>query len=223
MISARGSPPALLRSAAASAIARTCIANRPGMTRPSRTPRRPSIGFCSCSRCTACSSRRSFSSRPRRAPRRRATRTDSSVRSGRNSCSGGSSSRTVTGRPSIASKMLDEVLALQRQQRRRAPRSRSSSVSARISRSTAARRSPRNMCSVRHRPMPCGAEAAGPGGVLGGVGVGAHAAAGARSSACAMIRCTASTRSSASSASGVELALEVLRRPATATTGTSPR
>ena len=74
---------------------------------------------------------------------------------------------------------LDEVLALQRQQRvERVPR-RSSSVSARISRSTSWRRSPRNMCSVRHRPMPCGAEPAGPRGVLGGVGVGAHRAAGA--------------------------------------------
>ena len=46
-----------------------------------------------------------------------ATRTDSSVMSGRNSCSGGSSSRTVTGRPSIALRICDEVLALQRQQR----------------------------------------------------------------------------------------------------------
>ena len=34
-----------------------------------------------------------------------ATLTDSSVRSGRNSCSGGSISRTVTGRPSIAAKI----------------------------------------------------------------------------------------------------------------------
>ena len=30
------------------------------------------------------------------------------------------------------------------------------------------------MCSVRHSPMPCGAEPAGPLGVLRGVGVGAH-------------------------------------------------
>ena len=34
-------------------------ANRPGMTSPRRTPRRPSIGFCSCSRRTASSSARS--------------------------------------------------------------------------------------------------------------------------------------------------------------------
>ncbi len=38
-------------------MARTCIANRPGITSPSRTPRRPSIGFCSCMRRTAASSR----------------------------------------------------------------------------------------------------------------------------------------------------------------------
>ena len=57
MISGRGSPPALRRSQAASAMARTCIAKSPGTTSPSRTPRRPSIGFCSCSRRTAASSR----------------------------------------------------------------------------------------------------------------------------------------------------------------------
>ena len=68
MISTCGSPPAFFRSAAASAIARTCMANRPGTTSPSRTPRRPSIGFCSCSRRTASSSlraRRRRSSSPR--------------------------------------------------------------------------------------------------------------------------------------------------------------
>ena len=69
---------------------------------------------------------------------------------------------------------LDEVVALQRQQRGergllRRPRPRPGSGC-----STSSRRSPRNMCSVRHRPMPCGAEPAGAGGVLGGVGVGAH-------------------------------------------------
>ena len=86
---------------------------------------------------------------------------------------GGSSSRMVTGRPSIASRMpmkscrcsgssaLESLLAL-------------GLVPARIIASTSLRRSPRNMCSVRHRPMPCGAEPAGAGGVLGGVGVGPH-------------------------------------------------
>ena len=117
-------------------------------------------------------------SRPCRWARRgraaRATRTDSSVRSGRNSCSGGSSSRIVTGLPAIAREDLDEVAPLQRQQlgqgRPRAPRRSSASTS----RSTVARRSPRNMCSVRHSPMPCGAEPARPRRVLAGVGVGPH-------------------------------------------------
>ena len=46
---------------AASAMARTCSANRPGVSSPSRTPRSPSIGFDSCSRSTAASSLRSAS------------------------------------------------------------------------------------------------------------------------------------------------------------------
>ena len=71
---------------------------------PSRTPRRPSIGFSSCRRCTASSSSDSLScSLPMASAT--ATLTDSSVKSGRNSCSGGSSSRTVTGSPSMASKI----------------------------------------------------------------------------------------------------------------------
>ena len=45
MISTRGSPPAFSRSTTASVMALTCSANRPGTTRPSRTPRSPSIGF----------------------------------------------------------------------------------------------------------------------------------------------------------------------------------
>ena len=77
---ARGRPaPAGRRAARASGSARACRGRRPA--------------GAGCPR------------RARPAPRRRATRTDSSVRSGRNSCSGGSSSRTVTGRPSIASKI----------------------------------------------------------------------------------------------------------------------
>ena len=52
-------------------------------------------------------------------------------------------------------------------------------------------RSPRNMCSVRHRPMPCGAEAAGPGRVLRGVGVGAHRRAAGTRRRASMTRSTA--------------------------------
>ena len=47
--------------AAASRMAWDCISNRPGMAMPRRTPRRPSIGFSSCSRCTASSSSESVS------------------------------------------------------------------------------------------------------------------------------------------------------------------
>ena len=56
MISACGSPPAFIRSATASATARTWSANSPGMTRPRRTPRSPSIGLASRIRPTAASS-----------------------------------------------------------------------------------------------------------------------------------------------------------------------
>ena len=59
MISGRGSPPAFTRCAAAWATARTCRANRPGTVSPRRTPRNPSIGLDSCSRSTAASSRTS--------------------------------------------------------------------------------------------------------------------------------------------------------------------
>ena len=45
-----------------------------------------------------------------------------SSRRGRNSCSGGSSVRMVTGKPSMALEQADEILALHRQQLLRAPR-----------------------------------------------------------------------------------------------------
>ena len=104
MISTCGSRPSFFTRAAASQIARTCIAYRPGFTMPSRTPRRPSMGFASCSSFTFWSTRFcSATSSPRSSPS--ATSTASSTWFGRNSCSGGSSSRTVTGSPLIARKM----------------------------------------------------------------------------------------------------------------------
>lgn len=48
------------------------------------------------------------------------------------------------------------------------------SAGARIISSTSLRRSPRNVCSVRHSPIPWAGERPGPGSVLGGVGVGTH-------------------------------------------------
>ena len=101
MISGSTAMPSAASAAAARVIARTCIANSPGTAIPRRTPRSPSIGFCSCSRRTEVSSS-SFSVVTSPRSRATATSTESSVRSGRNSCSGGSSSRIVTGRPSIA-------------------------------------------------------------------------------------------------------------------------
>ena len=109
----------------------------------------PSIGFCSCHSRAASSSFRSVFDRPLVA-----SLTSSSSMRGRNSCSGGSSSRTVTGSPSMASR-------ISRKSSFWATRSSSSAaassfgVAARIMRRTIGRRSsPRNMCSVRHRPMP---------------------------------------------------------------------
>ena len=152
MISGWAWPPRSMTMAAASRIAWDCISNRPGMAMPRRTPRRPSIGFSSCSRCTASSSSESVScSWPIASAT--ATFTDSSVKSGRNSCSGGSSRRTVTGRPSIASKISMKSARCSGSSSSKTTW-RSSAPSARISRSTSSRRAPRNMCSVRHRPMP---------------------------------------------------------------------
>ena len=74
--------------------------------------------------------------------------------SGRNSCSGGSSSRTVTGSPSIAGRCPRSPRAAAAAGRRR-PSPPPPRVSAKIILRTASTRSsPRNMCSVRHRPMP---------------------------------------------------------------------
>ena len=82
-----------------------------------------------------------------------ATRTASSVRSGKNSCSGGSSSRMFTGSPSIASSNSVKSLRCNGNSAASAS-SRSAVVPARMTRSISTRRSPRNMCSVRHRPIP---------------------------------------------------------------------
>ena len=91
--------------AAASRMARDCISNRPGIAMPEadapqaehrvllvQPVARPEQQGESRSACSPVASASM------------ATLTDRSVRSGRNSCSGGSSRRTVTGSPSIASK-----------------------------------------------------------------------------------------------------------------------
>ena len=200
---------------AASAIARTCMANRPGMTRPSRTPRRPSIGFCSCIRRTAASSAGRPRRRPRRAPRRRATlhrRARSS--GGRNSCSGGSISRTVTGRPSIAAKISTKssrcsgssassaAVALvvgvgQDQPLDQLPPVAEEHVLGAAQADALRRRTG----GPARRPRRCRRWSAPP--------------AAACASACVMIRCTAAT-SGSSTCSRVEAALEVLHHRRTA-------
>ena len=90
MISTCGAVPVRSSTAlAARTIARTCISYTSGHCRPSRQPRVPSIGFASCS-----------------SPMRRRIASEvASSSAGRNSCRGGSSSRIVTGKPAIASKM----------------------------------------------------------------------------------------------------------------------
>ena len=139
---------------------------------PRRTPRRPSIGFSSCSRCTASSSSESVSCCLPMASAT-ATLTDSSVKSGRNSCSGGSSSRTVTGSPSMASKISMKSArcsgssSSRRPARPRRPRPGSS-------RSTSSRRAAEEHVLGAAQADALGAEPAGPRGIRRVVGVGPH-------------------------------------------------
>ena len=143
-----------------------------------------------------------------------ATLTESSVRSGRNSCSGGSISRIVTGSPSIASKISVKSWRWSGSRASSAARW-SLSSSATISLSTSSRRSPRNMCSVRHSPMPCApnrrARAAS-----SGVSALARTRSRRAPSAWAMIRETALTRSSST------FSPSKWRTTNAAETGTSP-
>ena len=79
--------------------------------------------------------------------------------------------------PSIASRMPSKSDCWNGSSLSSAARRPASSRARIISRMTGRRSSPKNMCSVRQRPMPCGAELARPAGVLGRVGVRAHAEA----------------------------------------------
>ena len=150
----------------------------------------------------------------------------SSVRSGRNSCSGGSSSRIVTGSPSIALEQLDEVLALQRQQRgergvavvvgrRRGSPARSARGGRR---GTCAR------CGTGRCPRRRGARARAASSAVSAL---ARTRSRRVSSAWASSRSTAVTSAAVSSSAsverGVEAVLEVGHHRATATTGTAPR
>ncbi len=77
-----------------------------------------------------------------------------SSRSGRNSCSGGSSRRIVTGSPAIASKIPSKSACWIGSSRSSAARRSSSLPAMIISRTTGSRSSALNMCSVRQRPIP---------------------------------------------------------------------
>ena len=79
----------------------------------------------------------------------------------------------VTGRPSIASKMPTKSCFWNGSSSARAALRPASSSARIIFRMATIRWSPKNMCSVRHRPMPSAPNDAGPGRVFGRVGVGA--------------------------------------------------
>ena len=178
MISSSGGSPERSRTArAARKIARDLhLVDLRVEDRRAGTPRVPSIGFVSCSECTRSSvllellevvaSARCARARPRCA---------TSSTPGRNSCSGGSSRRIVTGRPAISSKRPSKSCCWSGSSSSSAAR-RSSSVSAMIiARIFGWRSAAMNMCSVRQRPMPSAPNSRALRGVLGRVGVGAHA------------------------------------------------
>ena len=176
MISGCGSPPGLDDGRRPPrAIARACIANRPGIGDAEADPAQAEhrVGLVQPLHrveqlCASCSAARR--ARPRQGhldrqlgagragTRAAAGRAAGSSPAGRPSPRGCStkSSRCSGSSASRAACLLVVGLGEDQVARR------------------ASRRSPRNMCSVRHRPMPCGAEAPGPGRVLGGVGVGPH-------------------------------------------------
>ena len=150
------SPSRSSTASAARMMARACISGISGYIMASRQPRVPSIGLSSCSFFTWASSARSLASSAWSPPvsSSRCTFSAWSRWLGRNSCSGGSSSRTVTGRPFMAVKMPSKSFCCIGRISSRAL-ARSSESSAKIIFRTAGSRSAAmNMCSVRHKPMP---------------------------------------------------------------------
>ena len=115
----------------------TCAGYRPSWMSARRTPRTPSIGFSSC-RLSAILAQ--FSS-------------TTSCFVGKNSCIGASSRRTVTGRLPTARRRSRKSSRCASASAASAASS-SSGLEERITRRMNGSRSPRNMCSVRHRPIP---------------------------------------------------------------------
>ena len=136
----RGSPPRAARPRARRARSRAPASRRsPGAAAPRRQPRVPSIGFCSCSALTRAEQPLGVAQRPRLAAGAQALDRERRVdRDGRNSCSGGSSSRIVTGRPVHGA--------------RRSPRSRACCIGRMRSRAPHSRRPRRRRGSSRARP-----------------------------------------------------------------------
>ena len=134
---------------AAVSSARTCIAYKPGLMTPSRTPRVPSIGLTSAHECAASINLVSSAVNPTVA-----LLISSSSTRGKNSCKGGSSNRTVTGKPLIALRIDTKSSVCTLRNSSKADAS-SAGVLAKIMRRTTGKRSgAKNMCSVRHRPIP---------------------------------------------------------------------
>ena len=197
--------------AVASATARTCSRYSPGTTMPSRTPRMPSMGFCSDRRCTSCSRCTSSSSTSPLASAT-ATLTD---RAGQ--------VRQELVQRRVEQTDRDRQPVHRGQDRRKSLRCSASSSSSAPCRSVVVTRQDDPLDQLaplaqEHvlgaaQPDALRAEAAGPRRVLGSVGVGPDSHP-SRASACFIIRRTASTRSrtsSSSSPSGV-------RRPVSAST-----
>ena len=152
-------------------MARICSANRPGTTQPE-----PDAAQAEHRVASRAAARRRRAAARRPGPRgagasATATLTDELGAVGQELVQRRVEQPDRHRQPVHRGQQLDEVLraAAAAAARARSPARRR--CRARITCSISARRSPRNMCSVRHRPMPCGAEVPGPVGVLGGVGV----------------------------------------------------
>ena len=148
-----------------------------GWSTPRRTPRVPSIGLVSASSCTRLSVRSSSSRSSDCSIRARSVSRSTSSRWGRNSCSGGSSRRIVTGSPRISSNRPSKSCLLERQElvERRAPLVLLLGHDHPAHLRLAVRGHEHVLGAAEADPL--GAELARLGGVLGGVGVRAHARA----------------------------------------------
>mmetsp|Transcript_45450 Transcript_45450/g.73756 ORF Transcript_45450/g.73756 Transcript_45450/m.73756 type:complete len:372 (+) Transcript_45450:898-2013(+) len=135
-------------SAAASKMARACISQISGNVTARRQPRWPSIGFVSRS------SEALRRMRSKGTPEDFATEAIAVSVCGMNSCRGGSSSRTVTGRPSMMRKSFTMSERCITRSLARAARRPVSSEARIISRIATMRSPSKNICSVRTRPIP---------------------------------------------------------------------